>query len=71
MIDPRYPVKDAEHAFRTGLVMGCFMKAGIEAAPDLDRDGNYMTSILVTIPEITGATGMPVKARIVVLPEDP
>jgi hypothetical protein len=51
--------------------MGCFMKAGIEAAPDLDRDGNYMTSILVTIPEITGATGMPVKARIVVLPEDP
>lgn len=59
-----YPVKSGEHAFITGLVVGSFMKAGLNVVPDIDIDGNYMASMEVTIPP----TAVPV--TIVVLPPE-
>ena len=60
-----HPVQSDAHAFATGLIAGCFMKGGFDVEVELDSEGNYLTSMLVDLPQF----GQPI-CVVVLKPEE-
>jgi hypothetical protein len=42
--------QDDDHALRAGMLIGGLMKAGIQAIPEIDGEGNYTPNITVLFP---------------------
>lgn len=47
-------IEDERLALLTGFVIGTMMNAGLDVKPEVDDDGDYVASILLTLPELHG-----------------
>lgn len=63
-----FKVTGANHAFRCGLVMGIAGRYGVPLEPEVDEDGNWAASGLLTIPDDVSTTIRQI--RIVVPPPE-
>jgi hypothetical protein len=57
-----HEVESSEHALIVGLVHGYLLRLGVDAWPEFDEQGNYLASLVLTLPEPALGT----KVRIVV-----
>jgi hypothetical protein len=46
----RYPIKDDQQAYVSGLVVGLALKHGLDVEPILDPAGNYTAAMWLKIP---------------------
>jgi len=44
-------IQDERRALMTGFVIGTLMSAGLDVKPEVDDDGDYLPSIMLTLPE--------------------
>lgn len=42
--------QDDDHAFRTGMLIGALMKAGIQVIVEIDDEQNYTNRLTVVLP---------------------
>ena len=42
---------DDRHALYVGWVLGCAMRAGVDARPVVDDDGNYTDRLVIELPD--------------------
>ena len=46
-----HEVDSGEHALVVGLAMGALMQAGLNVLPEMDGEGNYLASLVLTLAE--------------------
>ena len=44
-------IQDGERALMTGFVIGTMITAGLDVRPEVDADGDYLPSIMLTLPD--------------------
>jgi hypothetical protein len=61
---------DIHRAHTTGYILGLMKAAGFDVAPEIDSDGNYTPTIILSLPSLDGVSRQQV-GLLVTLLSDP